>query len=62
MIHLKEIAHLFDFEVGDLILASVLILSWLGLIVFIRGITQAMKESKALKLDATALVSGDLMP
>jgi len=49
-------------EIGDLVLGSIFLLCGLGLFVAVRGITTAIKESTSIRLDAAALVTGDLMP
>jgi len=52
----------FSIEIGDLVLGSLFILCGIGLFAAVRGITSAIKESASIRLDATALVTGDLMP
>jgi hypothetical protein len=52
----------FSVKIGNLILGSVLILGGLGLFAAVRGIITAIKESASIRLDAAALVTGDLMP
>ena len=58
----NEAIRLFRFEIGDIILILVFLLCALVLFYSIRGIIGAIKESSAIKLDAAALVTGDLMP
>jgi len=52
----------FSVEIGNLILGSVLILGGLGLFAAVRGIITVVKDSASIRLDAAALVTGDLMP
>ena len=52
----------FSVKIGNLILGSVLALGGLGLFAAVRGIVTAIKESASIRLDAAALVTGDLMP
>ena len=59
---LSRIDRLFNIEIGDIILVSVFILCGLGLFISIRGIVEAIKESAVIRLDAAALVTGELMP
>jgi len=47
---------------GNLILISILILCILGLVISVRGIGETVAESAAIKLDAVALITGELMP
>jgi len=53
---------IFSVEIGNLILGSVIILCGLGLFAAARGIITIVKESASIRLDAAALVTGDLMP
>jgi hypothetical protein len=53
---------IFIVEIGDLIIGSLIILCGMGLFAAVRGITSALKESASIRLDAAALVTGDLMP
>jgi hypothetical protein len=53
---------IFSLEIGNLIFGSVLILGGLGLFAAVRGIITVVKESASIRLDAAALVTGDLMP
>ena len=52
----------FKLNPGYIVLISILILCGLGLVVTIRGIGETMAEGAAIKLDAVALLTGDLMP
>ena len=52
----------FSFNMGAFIIVSILLLCALGLIVTIRGIGETIVESAAIRLDAAALLTGDLMP
>ncbi len=51
----------FGIDVSHLILASISILCGLGLFVAFRGIRETIAEGAAIRLDAAALVRGDLM-
>jgi len=53
---------IFSVEIGNLILGSVLLLGGLGLFAAVRGIITVVRESASIRLDAAALVTGDLMP
>jgi serine phosphatase RsbU (regulator of sigma subunit) len=53
---------IFSVEIGNIILGSVIILCGLGLFVAVRGITAVIRENASIRLDAAALVTGDLMP
>jgi len=53
---------IFSVEIGNLILGSVLVLGGLGLFAAVRGIITVVKENASIRLDAAALVTGDLMP
>ena len=52
----------FSFGIGDPILVLTCILCALALLLLIRGIIGIITESAAVRLDAAALVTGDLMP
>ena len=49
-------------DTGRLILIAILLLCGLGLIVSVRGIGETIAEGAAIKLDAAALLQGELMP
>ena len=59
---ISENIRLLSFEIGDLILFSVFLLCGLGLFITVRGIVETIRESAVIRLDAAALVAGDLMP
>ena len=52
----------FSFEIGDIIILSVIVLCCFALFILIRGIKGIIVERIALRRDAAALVSGELMP
>ncbi|MCL2472194.1 MAG: glycoside hydrolase, partial [Treponema sp.] len=52
----------FSFDTGYLILFSVFILCGVALFISVRGIGATIAEGAAIRLDAAALISGDLMP
>ena len=51
----------FSPNAGHIVLISILVLCGLGLLVSVRGIGEAIAEGAAIRLDAAALLSGDLM-
>jgi len=52
----------FSIDTGYLVLVSILVLCGLGLFVSIRGIGETIAEGAAIRLDAAALITGELMP
>ena len=56
-----DVERRFTFNAATLVLVSVLILCTLGLFVSARGIGQTIAESAVLRLNAAALISGELM-
>jgi len=57
-----DTAHPFSFEIGDLIIVLIIIFGALVLFISVRGIVEALRESAGIRLDAAALVTGELMP
>ena len=51
-----------SFEIGDLLIVLIIILGGLVLFVSVRGIGEALSEGAGIRLDAAALVTGELMP
>jgi len=49
-------------EIGSVVLAPIYVLCGLGVVVAIRGIGETVREDTAMRKDAAALVSGELMP
>ena len=52
----------FSFEIGDLIIVLIITFGGLAMIISVRGIGNAIRESSAIRFDAAALVTGELMP
>ena len=52
----------FSIDAVYLILISIFILCVLGIAISVRGIGETVAESSAIKLDAAALITGELMP
>ncbi|MCL2318622.1 MAG: SpoIIE family protein phosphatase, partial [Treponema sp.] len=49
-------------DMGILVLIAIFVLCGLGLFVSVRGIGETIAEGAAIRLDAAALITGDLMP
>ena len=58
----RSIERRFSFNAGYLVLIAIFVLCGLGLLVSIRGIGETIAEGAAIRLDAAALITGDLMP
>ena len=59
---LQKTERRFSLDTEDLILISVFILCGLGFVASVRGIGETIAEGAAMRLDAAALITGDLMP
>jgi hypothetical protein len=55
-------SRLFVFDIVMLVIAGILVFSAAGIILLVRGLSSAAADGVALRIEAAALISGDLIP